>query len=95
MATISEVKQGLDEIAAKIRAVQKRYADAKSSIQAGSTALGSIQTDYADIITEINGYTPTGAFETLAKDEKGKLQTEFVALKAVIDAIIAVAEFSA
>ena len=95
MATISEVKQGLDEIAASIRAVTKRYADAKVSIQAGSEALGNIPTKYADVIAEINGYTPTGAFETLAKDEKAKLQTEFTALKATIDALIATAEFTA
>jgi len=95
MATISEVKQGLDEIAASIRAVQKRFADAKASIQAGSDALGNIPTKYSDVIATINGFAPDGAFETLAKDEKAKLQTEFVALKAIIDALIATAEFSA
>jgi len=95
MATISEVKQGMDEIAASIRAVQKRYADAKASIEAGSTALGNIPTKYADILAEIDGFAPTGAFETLAKDEKAKLATEFLALKSTIDALIATVEFTA
>jgi hypothetical protein len=95
MATYSEVKQGLDEIAAQIRAVQTRYNTAKSNIEAGSAALGAIPTKYADVVTTINGYTPTGAFETLAQDEKAKLQTEFQSLKATLDALIATAEFTA
>jgi flagellin-like hook-associated protein FlgL len=95
MATYSEVKQGLDEISAQIRAVQTRYNSAKSNIEAGSEALGAIPTKYADVIATIDGYTPTGAFETLSKDEKAKLQTEFQALKSTIDALIATTEFSA
>jgi flagellin-like hook-associated protein FlgL len=95
MATYSEVKQGLDEISAQIRAVQTRYNSAKSNIEAGSAALGAIPTKYADVIATIDGYTPTGAFETLSKDEKAKLQAEFQALKSTIDALIATAEFSA
>ena len=89
MATTSEVKAGLDAIADKIAAVRTRFASAKSSIEGGSATLGAIPTDYADVIATINAYTPTGAFETLAQDEKAKLQTEFVALKAEIDALIA------
>ena len=89
MATTSEVKQGLDEIAAAIAAVRARFATAKSSIEGGSAALGNIPTKYAGVIAAIDAYVPTGAFQTLAKDEKAKLATEFTALKADIDALIA------
>ena len=95
MATYSEVMTGIDEISAQIRAVQTRYDSAKSTIVAGSATLGNIPTKYADVIATINAYTPTGALETLAVDQKSKLQSEFTALKATIDALIATTEFSA
>jgi len=95
MATASEVKAGLDEMAAAIAAVRTRYASAKSNITGGSAALGNIPTKYADVIATIDGYAPLGAFETLAKDEKSKLASEYLALKAVIDALIATQEFGA
>lgn len=95
MATYSEVKSGLDDISAAIRAAKEAYDRAKVHIQGASDSLGNIPTTYSDVITEVNGYTPTGAFETLAKDEKAKLQAEFQALKATIDALTATTEFSA
>lgn len=95
MATASEVKAGLDDIASAIAAVRTRYASAKSSIEGGSAALGNLQTKHADVIATIDGYTPTGAFETLAKDEKAKLATEYQALKSTLDALIATTEFGA
>lgn len=95
MATASEVKAGLDDIAAAIAAVRTRYASAKSSITGGSAALGNIPTKYADVIATIDAYAPTGAFETLSKDEKTKLAAEYLALKTEIDALIATTEFGA
>ena len=88
MATTSEVKAALDDISQSIKTERQAFASAKARIQTASGNLGLIPTTFADVIAEINGYTPTGAFETLAKDEKAKLQTEFLALKADIDALI-------
>jgi len=89
MATTTEVKTGIDEIADQIKAVRTRFESAKSTIEGGSTALGAIPTKYADVLATIDGYTPTGAFETLAQDEKAKLSSDFLALKAELDAVIA------
>ena len=89
MATISEVKQGLDAVAEKIASARNRFEASKVAIQNNSSTLGQIPTAHSDVLTTIDGYAPSGAFETLAKDEKAKLQTEFVALKADIDALIA------
>ena len=89
MATTSEVKAGLDEIAASIAAVRSRFASSKSSIEGGSAALGNIPTKYADVIATIDGYTGVDTFEDLAQAEKARLATEFVALKADLDALIA------
>ena len=88
MATTSEVKAGLDDIAQTIKTERQAFASAKARIQTASGNLGLIPTTFADVIATINAYTPTGAFETLSQDEKAKLQTEFVALKAELDALI-------
>jgi len=89
MATTSQVKAGLDEISGKIKAVRERFEASKNGISASSSALGAIPTAHADVLATIDGYTPTGPFEELAQDEKARLQTEFVALKAELDALIA------
>jgi hypothetical protein len=95
MATTTEVKKALDDIATIIVTERQAYANAKARIQAASANLNAITTQYAGVITEIDGYTPTGAFETLAQDEKAKLAAEFAALRSTINGLIGTAEFSA
>lgn len=94
MATTSEVKAGLDQISDLIARVRAKFVAARQEITSSATLLGQIPTDYADVIATINLFTPTGEFESLAKDEKSKLQTEFQALKADMDALIAATEFN-
>ena len=89
MATMTQVKTGLDSIATTINTERQAFASAKARIQAASGNLALITTTFADVIATIDNYAPDGAFETLAKDEKAKLTTEFVALKAAIDELIA------
>ncbi len=88
MSTISEVKAGLDGIASVISGSIAMRAQAKSILVAASAQLGGLPAQYADVLTEINGYTPTGAHETLAQDELSKMTTEFQALKSALDAEI-------
>ena len=82
MATSSEVKAGLDNIAAEIRMRRNNLKKAKDSIIEQEVRLGNIPTEYQSVIEEINGFIPTGAFETLTKDELTKMTAEFIALKA-------------
>ena len=89
MATTTEVKKALDDISTIIVTERQAFANSKARIQAASNNLQAITTQYAAVITEIDGYTPTGAFETLAQDEKAKLAAEFTALKNQIDILIA------
>jgi ABC-type transporter Mla subunit MlaD len=89
MATPSEVKAGLDEVAQQIRASIQDRQTAKEQLQAAKDRLDGLGTNYADVITTIQGYTPTGAFESLAKDEFAKLTTEFQALASALDTAIA------
>jgi formamidopyrimidine-DNA glycosylase len=85
MATTSEVKSALDGIAEVIAGSISARERAKTLLLMARNQLAGLPTQYADEIAEINGYVPDGAFETLAKDEKARLQTEFMALKNAIE----------
>jgi archaellum component FlaC len=80
MATISEVKNGLDRIAAAIRGARTQLDEARQTVETQVSALENLATTYADVVAEIEGYVPTGAFETLSKDELDKLVTEYSTL---------------
>lgn len=86
MATPSEVAAGIASIAVTISGSQRMQEQAKVNLLAARNQLAAIPTQYADVLTEIDGYTPTGAFETLKVDEKSLLTTEFVALKTALEA---------
>lgn len=88
MATVSQVKAGLDEIAEHIRQARTQATTATSSLQNIVSTLDAIPAAFADVITTIDGYTPTGAFETNAKDERTKLAAEFTALKTAAQSAI-------
>lgn len=82
MATTSEIKAGLDEISSAIKASRQRLTSAKENVTTQETNLSALAAKYADIITTVNAFTPTGAFETLAKDELQRLTVEFQQLQA-------------
>lgn len=81
MATTSEVKAGLDDVAAEIRAERQALKTASARVSASVSNLNALATKYAALVSTVNGYTPTGAFETAAKDELTKLASEFTSLK--------------
>jgi len=88
MATASEVKAGLDDIAQSIRDSRKAFDQAKARIQAAYNQLDAIPVTFADVIAEIDGYDGSDAFEVLAQAEKAKMQAEFSALKTEINNLI-------
>lgn len=90
MATSSQVKAGLDEIAEKIRDQRAVMEKVKSNAAGASTVLGALQTEYADVIATVQAYGTSNAFEALAKAELGKLSAEYTALKADADAVAAI-----
>lgn len=89
MAEYSEVKAALDDIAGKIATARVQRARCISQLSEQAAILGDLPTQYADVIITINNYGDTDEAETFAKAEKAKLQTEFLALKALLDADIA------
>ena len=89
MATADEVNVGLRKISDEINAVRTRFVSAKSSIEGGSAALGSMPTKWADVLATIDGYSGADASELFAKAEKARLVAEYVALKNDIDILIA------
>ena len=89
MATYSQVKVAMADIAARLTKGRERMQGAKSVGADVSASLTAIQTDFADVITTINAYGTTNAGEALAKADLAKLTTEFTALKADADALAA------
>lgn len=92
MATYSEMKAGLDDIAVLIRQNKAVLAKAKSNGAQASESLASIVTDFAGVIAAIDAIpaNTTNAAEMLLRAEKAKLAAEFTALKGKADAIAAV-----
>ena len=91
MATTSEVKAGLDEIAASIRTNRRRFAQSKAAIVTTRDTLLAIPGEYQGLIDTVNGYVGTDPFEAVSKDELAKLTTEFVTLRDDISALITAA----
>jgi hypothetical protein len=90
MATSSQVKAALDAVAEAIAKNRERMVGVKATATEVSVALGELPTLYADVVTTVNGYGTTNAFEALAKAELAKLATEYTALKDDADTIAAV-----
>ena len=80
MATASEVKAGLDEISAMIKASRQRSKSSKDMITTQKTNLDAIPTRFSDVIETINKYGKEDAFEALCKAELAKMTAEFLAL---------------
>jgi hypothetical protein len=89
MATTSEVKAGLDDIATSIRNCRQAFINSKARIQTAHSELVSIPTTFSDVLSTINNYTGTDEFEVLCQAEKAKLTTEFQALRDEINTLIA------
>jgi hypothetical protein len=81
MATKSQVKSGMQAVSDRIVQNRQRLVSAKAQVTLALNELNAIPADFADLITTIDGYAPTGEFEALAQDEKAALTSEFQALK--------------
>lgn len=91
MASYSEVKAGLDEIASIIRENRAVMTKVKSNAALASNSLADLATTYADVVATINGYGTANAAEAAAKAELAKMVTEYTALKYVADQVAAIA----
>jgi len=83
------VERDLDAIAEGIAGNEARVRDAIMTLTAVDTELGQYATRYSETIAEINGYTPTGPFETLAQDRLEKFTAVFSAIRSAVQAAIA------
>lgn len=91
MATPSQVKSGLDDIAHTIAKNRERMLGIKSTATEVSQSLDLLASTHADVVNTISAYpaNSTDYFERTAKDSLTKLTNEFVALKADADAVAA------
>ena len=88
MATYSEVKSGLDQIAVIMAANKSVLTNGKNLAQQASDELGGLATTFADVIATIQAYGTTNSAEAFAKAELTKLTAEFQALKSAADAMV-------
>jgi hypothetical protein len=92
MATTSEIKVGLDAIAQVIAAQRAVIEKAQQNAAAASGVLGNLPTDWADLISTVQAFPSNGnAFQNVSKAELAALATEYTALKAAADQLVAVA----
>jgi len=91
MATYTEVKQALDEIAGRTTQNSKRVAQAKAQLQQAQTDLAAMQTAYSPIVADLNQAAidnPSDPAWQAAKAEKDQMVADFQALKATVDALV-------
>ena len=90
MASYSEVKAGLDDVAGIIREQKAVMLKVKSNAGLAAAALAGLSAQYADLIATINAYGTTNAAEALSKADLAKLTSEFQALKSLADQVAAI-----
>ncbi len=92
MATSTQVKAALDEVAGKIINARQNLINSKNvfSVQVG--VLSDIVTQYNDVIATIGAYGTSDSWEAYQKAELAKITVEFQALLA--DAQLAVADLA-
>ena len=92
MATYSEIKAVLDEIAGETSKNQKLTASSRVRLVTAQTNLASMPGKYGSIISDIDQAAidnPNDDAYQLAKSEKDKLVVDFQALKSYVDNLIA------
>lgn len=85
----SSMKSGVDAISAALVGQRAVLSKVKTNAQGASDALGSIPTEYAAVVAEIQAIpdNTTNPAEALLKAELIKLTNEFIALRAVADSV--------
>lgn len=87
MATTSEIDVGMDAIAQRIYDQRQVMLKVKQNATSASAALAAITTDYASVISAVQAFGTSDAYEAGTKAKFAKLTTEYNALKSVADAV--------
>ncbi|RWE26650.1 MAG: hypothetical protein EOS41_05830 [Mesorhizobium sp.] len=87
MATTSEIDVGMDAIAQRIFDQRQVMLKVKQNATGASAALAAITTDYAAVISAVQAFGTTDAYEASTKAKFAKLTAEYNALKSVADAV--------
>jgi t-SNARE complex subunit (syntaxin) len=91
MATFTEAKTALDEIAERSTRNKQRVDQAKALLSQVQTDLSTMATAYTAIIADIDAAAvanPTNAAWETAKAEKDQLVADFLALQTEVDALV-------
>jgi len=91
MATFSQIKSALDEIANKNARNRRFLENARGSLVTAQSNLVAMPADYASIVADINQAAidnPSDEAYLLAKSEKDKLAADFQNLRTYADNLI-------
>lgn len=90
-STGSEIDAALDQIAATITQSRKEQQRALQQLQSASATLGNLQTQYTQLVADVNTAATDNPDSQLAQIRKERMDervAEFLALKSSIDAQI-------
>lgn len=88
MATFSERKTALDEVAARLSAEGKRAANGISAIKVALDSLAMMEADYTAVFNDISNDAGNDAATLVQKAEVTNLTAEFLAKKAEVQAVM-------
>ncbi len=88
MSTPTQVDAALDAVAQITAGSTNQLSQAKVTLLSARNQLANIGAQFADEIATINGYTPTGPHEELAKDLLSKYSADKAALQTTIEAAL-------
>jgi hypothetical protein len=91
MATYTQTKATLDEIAVKSESNRKRLVDARAAVASVEAALQTMQNQYSAFIAEVEAdalANPADPAWQAAKAEKDRLVADFLAVQTKAQAII-------
>lgn len=88
MATASEVSAQLASIPKLLENSRTKLKNAQSSILGARNSLANAEVVYADLISTVNGYTPSNEFESFAQDALTEYIAERNTLKAELEATL-------
>lgn len=77
----SEVKTGIVRLTTRLEGLRNKLRQARENVTSTEVDLGNLATEFGDLKTEVESYTPTGAAETVIVDDFSQLLAQGVALR--------------
>ncbi len=77
--TTAAVTNGMVALSARVEGIENRAAELQVGLTELESDIAQLPTEFADLKAEVEGYTPTGEFESGIQDKFNRMKNEFVA----------------